>query len=970
MVSGSLNNDLGKLEFEDIETNLYTIVADEPGRYTLPSARVEYENIDGDPVVDESDPIELVATVGQLLIDAQITPPNAGSEKVNFLAIVTDPLTSLPIQDVSVQGVLQRQNGPDWETIQISPLGWSSELGVFKGVSPDITTWGNHRAYVISQKDLYDDGQSTSVNFTAISIPDVVGFSQATAEYVITAVGLNVGTITNAYSDIVPIGDVINQNPVSGSIVVAESEVDIIISLGLYDPDGKGTVSIDVTPNSASWSVSGPSEFEGNGQNFTGDRIFTAAPVGAYAWTGETLAGYVTPSPEIKSLASNETINFNKAYISQPATNGWKYLRYDLSGSACTAERTTVATKANLISLFEISGVERNVLTGDVDGDGFIDIVTTSGSEIQIYAGDGTLKRSIPLPRESSATVLEDFDNDGVLDIGLGGGGTGFSAYICKGDGTLLKTFEGEHAGASTVSMLPLGMSKGKVLIEYNAGYARTPRGFASFDYETSAEDWYYQIGPAGGESSVADMNNDGLLDVTRSTYTTHNGASGNGTTDGDNYLVVVDETGQMKLSQMYPSPRNGNARHLFVDFADSGSWKILGFEGHDPTYYPGLARIHLYSNSGITEHIFEGPDNADWTYAVGDIDGDGIKEVVAKAGWTDTTTYVLDSTLTKIRERTISGQIKLLCDLTGDGNLEIVLLDDSGQLRIVDKDLNDIATVQAGDRKGQLIASDINADGRVDLLCLTDKMYAFTFEASPVLGDVDGNKKLELSDAILAFQIIAGLDPIQTIYKSADVNGDGKIGMEEVIFILKIVSGFNEKTIFFEDFDGNGPGFAEWSVWSQVPAGEWDQFTSVDGNNLTPGTGNYAAVRSYSFEFIDTEVKLTSPEIIGTNYQGLTVLFDYYFNGRGYPGDEFHDGVIEDVISFWVDGIEMEAFGYNDDYNDLPLSGTRTYNIDFADGASSFQIGFSFYSSSGPPTYDTIQIDNVRITGMPVPSP
>lgn len=75
-----------------------------------------------------------------------------------------------------------------------------------------------------------------------------------------------------------------------------------------------GTVSVDVTPNTASWTVSGPSGFEGNGQPYTGDKTFTNAPVGSYTWTGQELAGYDTPSSATESLMSGGTVSFNKTW--------------------------------------------------------------------------------------------------------------------------------------------------------------------------------------------------------------------------------------------------------------------------------------------------------------------------------------------------------------------------------------------------------------------------------------------------------------------------------------------------------------------------------------------------------------------------------------------------------------------------------------------------------------------------------
>lgn len=65
---------------------------------------------------------------------------------------------------------------------------------------------------------------------------------------------------------------------------------------------------------------------------------------------------------------------------------------------------------------------------------------------------------------------------------------------------------------------------------------------------------------------------------------------------------------------------------------------------------------------------------------------------------------------------------------------------------------------------------------------------YWGTFLESEVIGDINRDRTVDLRDAILSLQIVAGLSP-EGIHLSADVNGDGKIGLEEVIYILQKVS-------------------------------------------------------------------------------------------------------------------------------------------------------------------------------------
>jgi hypothetical protein len=71
-----------------------------------------------------------------------------------------------------------------------------------------------------------------SLGAASVSVPNVVGQAQATAQSNITGAGLVVGTVTTAYSSTVSTGDVISQNPTSGTQVSSGSSVGIEVSLG------------------------------------------------------------------------------------------------------------------------------------------------------------------------------------------------------------------------------------------------------------------------------------------------------------------------------------------------------------------------------------------------------------------------------------------------------------------------------------------------------------------------------------------------------------------------------------------------------------------------------------------------------------------------------------------------------------------------------------------------------------------
>ncbi len=64
----------------------------------------------------------------------------------------------------------------------------------------------------------------------------------------------------------------------------------------------------------------------------------------------------------------------------------------------------------------------------------------------------------------------------------------------------------------------------------------------------------------------------------------------------------------------------------------------------------------------------------------------------------------------------------------------------------------------------------------------------SFTIACTPetcIPGDVNGDGKVGLDDAMLVLRILAGI-PVGNVNLNADVNGDGKIGLEELGFILQ----------------------------------------------------------------------------------------------------------------------------------------------------------------------------------------
>lgn len=82
------------------------------------------------------------------------------------------------------------------------------------------------------------------------------------------------------------------------------------------------------------------------------------------------------------------------------------------------------------------------------------------------------------------------------------------------------------------------------------------------------------------------------------------------------------------------------------------------------------------------------------------------------------------------------------------------------------------------------------NAQDSTGIPLNAEKSWSFTVapQGCGVKGDINGDNKVTLADAVLALQICSGQVGF-SVCKDADVNGDGKIGMAELIYILNVLA-------------------------------------------------------------------------------------------------------------------------------------------------------------------------------------
>jgi|GEM_PF-5528932 len=99
--------------------------------------------------------------------------------------------------------------------------------------------------------------------------------------------------------------------------------------------------------------------------------------------------------------------------------------------------------------------------------------------------------------------------------------------------------------------------------------------------------------------------------------------------------------------------------------------------------------------------------------------------------------------------------------------------------------DISYDANTTAATRTGTVTISAPGADNSPFTVEIRQSMNS----GDGVIGDIDNKGSVDLIDAIIALQVLAGLNP-SGVNVGADVNGDQKIGLPEVIYILQKVAG------------------------------------------------------------------------------------------------------------------------------------------------------------------------------------
>ena len=473
-------------------------------------------------------------------------------------------------------------------------------------------------------------------------------------------------------------------------------------------------------------------------------------------WTfdqAEKTGGYIGIAGR-KFLQNMVSVNISSAWKS----HGGGSLNHKSSGRAYARQSVD---NFEIIWQKTLGGSAVYPVAGDTDGDGVNDLIALADDIVYTIDRGGYSTQFNIQHGNSRYLLLSDTDGDNTSEIFVGGSENDndtLTVGIYSGDGTLINNLvriSGYDSSVQPVSYI----NENRLIVRYDSGYSRDPRGVGLWNLASDEEEFYFDIGPAAvthsdGGLSILDVNGDGLLEIAINVFTPHNGASGNGfngngsnTSDGDLYTILINEEGEELLSQKIGEDTsggaNGRAEHKFADIDNDGNYEIIATVAHEASYYTGDAQIRILELDGTERDRVSVGNNA---YQIGmiitDINNDGYSELVIRDEAEDTI-EIYDYELELVKKISVDGSsddriwTHSASDINGDGIQEILVsVDDvlyvySGMdLQLLDQftlsthiiyafatDLNndDLAEIVVGTNSGELYLLGTPEDGDND---------------------------------------------------------------------------------------------------------------------------------------------------------------------------------------------------------------------------------------------------------------
>jgi hypothetical protein len=375
------------------------------------------------------------------------------------LEVIEAPLPELSVTPssltyVSINGSVPQPQSLTIENIGADTLDWTAsadstwiQLDKVSGTAPDMTnvtvdpatlSEGTHTGNItIDGGNAINSPMTIPVTFEVIVQTGTINVNTNLAQAIFTITGPNAYAGGGASWSVpnAPVGTyMIIYGNVSGYITPSSevrtlSDNSAINFTGQYQPN-TGSISVTTNNPGATFTIDGPASYSGSGTSW----LVSDAPEGTYTINFGDVNGYSAPAPQTKTLETDSSISFTGNYVTLS--------RNIISGLGAGQENI------GRVKVFNADGTQTliddtlqwydhgaNVAAGDIDGDGFDEIITAPGkdptapADIRVFDRNGNELHNLNIYAFDYNTYLHgatiasaDFDGDGYDEVIAGTG--------------------------------------------------------------------------------------------------------------------------------------------------------------------------------------------------------------------------------------------------------------------------------------------------------------------------------------------------------------------------------------------------------------------------------------------------------------------------------------------------------------------------------------------------------------------